>query len=40
MFPGLTVAFYAAFLYKLVKYSIKIDAGENDDDYNKRLNFS
>lgn len=37
-FPGLTVAFYAGFLYKLVKLSIIQEDHEDEDTYNKRVN--
>jgi len=40
LFPGLTVAFYAGFLYKLIKISVKQEDGEDIDVYNKRLNES
>lgn len=38
-FPGLCVAFYATFLYKLIGLSIKQDPDEVKADYNKRVSF-
>ena len=38
-FPGLCVAFYATFLFKLIGLSIIQDAGESDSDYHKRVSF-
>lgn len=37
-FPGLTVAFYAGFLYKLVKMSLPKNTDEDIDAYNMRIN--
>lgn len=39
LFPGLTVAFYAGFLYKLVKGSLFQGKDESDEDFNHRINF-
>lgn len=39
-FPGLTVSFYAGFLYKLVLDSLNQDEGESDEDFKHRVNFS
>ena len=38
-FPGLCVAFYATFLYKLIGLSIKQGANEQKSEYNKRVSF-
>jgi hypothetical protein len=38
-FPGLCVAFYATFLFKLIGLSIKQNANEPKSDYNKRVSF-
>ena len=38
MFPGLTIGFYAGFLYKLVKINLPQAEGESEDDYQQRLN--
>ena len=39
MFPGLTVGFYATYIYKLVIFSLPQEIDENDDDYSQRINF-
>jgi hypothetical protein len=38
-FPGLCVAFYATFLFKLIGLSIKREWNEEKADYNKRVSF-
>lgn len=39
-FPGLAVACYAGFLYKVVQSSLQKEQGETDEDFNHRVNFS
>ena len=37
--PGLTVGFYATFIYKLVIFSLPQEPYESDDDYHHRISF-
>ena len=38
-FPGVSIAFYATFLFKLVALSIKQDPDEQEDDYKQRVSY-
>jgi hypothetical protein len=38
-FPGVSIAFYATFLFKLVGLSIKQDPNESDDNYKQKVSY-